>query len=114
MAKTRATKTSHKAKRKGTSAKPRKPPPRRVKVPQKDKPPELWPWMYVPTEFWTQCQWRISKMWVYIKRSLLTLQRDEYEVGYYKPDGLWYDIARLPTEKQAQDLVHYLNGGNRA
>jgi hypothetical protein len=70
--------------------------------------------MYVEPTYWTECLWRISKVWVYIKRTLTALHRDEYEVGYYKPDGLWYDIARLPTEKQAQELVHYLNGGNRA
>jgi len=109
MAKIRAT---SKTKKKG--GKPRvRPPQRRVKVPQKDKPPELWPWMYVPTEYWTQCLWRIAKMWVYIRRALPQLRRDEYEVGYFKPDGLWHDIARFTTERQAQDLVHYLNGGNR-
>jgi hypothetical protein len=70
--------------------------------------------MYVEPTFWTECLWRITKVWVYIKRALPQLQRDEYEVGYFQPDGLWCHIKRFPTEVQAQELVHYLNGGNRA
>lgn len=84
--------------------------PRKRRLPQKDKPPELWPWAYVEPEHWTPS----IKMWVYIRIREDVLQRDSFEVGYYKPDGLWYSIRKTPTEREAQELVHYLNGGSRA
>lgn len=42
---------------------------------------------------------------------------NHYQVGYYKPPMNtpaydWYCWRRFETEYQAEDLVHFLNGGN--
>lgn len=34
-----------------------------------------------------------------------------YTVGFYNPDGNWEPESDWPTRKEAEDRVHYLNGG---
>ena len=35
----------------------------------------------------------------------------EYKVGFYKPDGVFEQWDQFVHRKEAEDLVHYLNGG---
>lgn len=52
--------------------------------------------------------------WVYLKER----QVDEhcrssylYTVGFYAPDGKWVPATDYAKEHEAQEQVHYLNGG---
>ena len=40
--------------------------------------------------------------------------KDVYHVGYFNPDGGWEMVAIVPTQREAMDIVHYLNGGSTA
>ena len=46
-------------------------------------------------------------MYVYIKSDT-----NLWTVGFYKPDGDWEPQKDFPTEREAMEVVHYLNGGN--
>jgi len=35
-----------------------------------------------------------------------------FHVGFYKPDGTWEGETDWPTQAQAAQRVHYLNGGD--
>jgi len=59
--------------------------------------------------------------WVYIPRTMVKLARSEYAVGFFAPPTgderpdttlVWYEVKVLQTEREAQRLVSYLNGGH--
>jgi len=37
--------------------------------------------------------------------------KDVYHVGYFDPDGAWEMTAIVQSQREAMDIVHYLNGG---
>lgn len=44
--------------------------------------------------------------YVYIKS-----EPNLYTVGFYSPDGEWHPDSDYETREEAQEQVHYLNGG---
>jgi hypothetical protein len=46
-------------------------------------------------------------MWVYIQS-----EPNLFTVGFYSPDGMWHADSDHPSQKEAADRVHWLNGGN--
>ncbi len=49
-------------------------------------------------------------MWVYRKAEVGSTG---YCVGYYGPQGEWFQDSVHVTQSQASARVHYLNGGTR-
>jgi len=46
-------------------------------------------------------------MWVYIKS-----EPELWTVGFYESNGAWHPTCDYPTEEEAAERVHYLNGGD--
>lgn len=46
-------------------------------------------------------------MWVYIQS-----EPNLFTVGFYDPNGNWNSDSDWASKEEAQEQVHYLNGGN--